>query len=374
MVSKSLNALSRYFLLPHFPNRLLSAAFIMHLICTWLVLFATASITNANAFPNFKPGFDDYYSDYRGKATPYPGNEREPILATGHGNPGPDDILFQNLLAAEWAIFSFYQQAVEMFDEQSFTALGLPSTTYDRIQEIRANEAGHLILFRDHISGNSVKPGACNYRFGFTDVKSFIGTMTLLEIASMAFLSALVQQANTNATRGALVAIASTESRHETWALMDLWGANPLGGPTDTAFPYANQILYTTNRFVVPGSCPSANPPYPYPAQEIAQFTYDPRTESPLTSGSEIKYVFLTPPPPWEEGKNYYAVFFHGLERSSVLFDAQKNTTDIPDFDLNKGLIICVIADTPDAPYKESVVAGPVLLVQQPAGALKMHG
>jgi hypothetical protein len=52
----------------------------------------------------------------------------------------------------------------------------------------------------------------------------------------------------------------------------------------------------------------------------------------------------------------------------------EKNTTRIPDFDLNKGVIICVIADTPDAPHKESVVAGPVLLVQQPAGALKMHG
>ena len=342
----------------------------MHFIRISLALLSIVRAATAL----YRPGFDDYYSDYRGKEPPCPGNERDPIMPTGSGAPGPDDNLFQNLLSAEWAIFSFYQKAVEMFDESSFIAHGLPATTYDRIQEIRDNEAGHLVLFRDNISGNSIKPGPCDYRFGFTDVKSFITIMTLLEIASMTFLTALVQHASTNATRGALVAIAATESRHETWALMDLWGVNPLGGPADTAFPYAHQILYTTTQFIVPGSCPAANPPYPHPVQEIAQFTYDAKTDSPLTSGSDIRFLFTTPPPAWEDGKDYHAVFFHGLSRVSVPFDTHTNSTRIPDFDLNKGLIICVIADTPDAPHKESVVAGPVLLVQQPAGALKLHG
>jgi hypothetical protein len=347
----------------------------MHFIRTSLVLLGTVALAAPDQAPaqGLRPGFDDYYSDYRGKAPPSPGDELDPIMPTGNGPPGLDDNLFQNLLAAEWAIFNFYQKAVEMFDESTFTDVGLPATTYDRIQEIRDNEAGHLVLFRDNISGNSVKPGPCQYRFGLTDAKSFVATMTLLEIASMAFLSALVQEAHTNATRGALVAIAATETRHETWALMDLWGANPLGGPADTSFPYAHQILYTTNQFVVPGSCPPANPPYPNPAQKIAQFTYDAKTESALTSGTEVRFLFTTPPPVWED-REYWAVFFHGLARVSVLFDVEKNTTRIPDFDLNKGVIICVIADTPDAPHKESVVAGPVLLVQQPAGALKMHG
>jgi len=330
------------------------------------------SIT-ARAMATYRPGFDDYYNNYRGNDPPWPGNEREPIMPTGNGPPGPDDNLFQNLLSAEWAIFGFYQKAVEMFDASTFTDIGLPATTYDRIQEIRDNEAGHLVLFRDNISDNSIKPGPCEYQFGFKDAKSFITTMTLLEIASMAFLSALVQQANTDATRGALVAIASTEARHETWALMDLWGVNPLGGPADTSFPYAHQILYTTNQFIIPGSCHPANPPYPYPAQEIAQFTYDAKTDSALTSGTDVKFKYTTPQPLWEEGKVYYAVFFHGLSRVSVPYDIENNSTRIPDFDMNKGVIICVIADTIDAPQKETVVAGPVLLVQQPAGALKLY-
>lgn len=56
----------------------------------------------------------------------------------------------------------------------------------------------------------------------------------------------------------------------------------------------------------------------------------------------------------------------------SMPFDTARNTTMIPKFDLNKGLIVGVIADTEGAPWKESVVAGPVLLVEQPAGAIKL--
>jgi hypothetical protein len=79
----------------------------------------------------------------------------------------------------------------------------------------------------------------------------------------MAFLTGLAQQAQLNATKGALTAIGETESRHNTWALMDIWDVSPFAGSFDTSFPYANQILYSTNQFIVPGSCPQENPPYP---------------------------------------------------------------------------------------------------------------
>jgi hypothetical protein len=318
------------------------------------------------------PGLSNYYSNYRGKEVPYPGNETDPIFPTTNGTAGPDDLLFQNLLSAEWAIFSFYQQGVELFNTSSFTSLGLPNTTYDRVQEIRDNEAGHLAIFQSQISSNSLKPGPCKYNFGITSVESFIIILTLLEIASMAFLTGLVQQANSNATKGALTAIGQTESRHNTWALMDIWNTNPFAGPADTSFPYANQILDSTNQFIIPGTCPQENPPYPYPNQHLPQFTYNPRTNSSLKSGTEIEYIFTTPPPDWGCDKPYYAVFFHELLNISVPFNTKTNTTTIPEFDLNKGLIVGVIANTPGAPTLDTVVAGPVLLVEQPAGAIKL--
>lgn len=219
-----------------------------------LAVLAAASSVVAAPTQHPIPGFSNYYSDYRGKAAPYPGNETAPIMPTTNCTAGPDDNLYQNLLAAEWAIFSFYQQGVEMFNTTSFTSLGLPNTTYDRVQEIRDNEAGHLAIFQSQISSNSIKPGPCKYQFGVTTAESFIVTLTLLEIASMAFLTGLAQQATLNSTKGALTAIAATESRHNTWALMDIWDVNPFAGPSDTSFPYANQILYTTNQFIIPGS------------------------------------------------------------------------------------------------------------------------
>jgi len=339
---------------------------------TLAVLAASSAVCGAPTSQYPVPGLSDYYSNFRGKGVPYPGNLTDPILPTMNGTAAPDDLLYQNLLSAEWAIFSFYQQGVEMFNTTSFTALGLPNTTYDRIQEIRDNEAGHLAIFQSQISSNSIKPGPCKYTFGVTSAESFIVTLTLLEIASMAFLTGLAQQAKTDTTRGAMTAIAETESRHNTWALMDIWDVNPFAGPSDTSFPYANEILYSTNQFIIPGSCPQENPPYPYPSQDLPQFTYNPKTNSSLTSGTPIEYVFTTAPPAWNASQCYYAVFFHELLNISMPFDTTTNTTTIPDFDLNRGLIVGVIADTPGAPTLDTVVAGPVLLVEQPAGAIKL--
>jgi hypothetical protein len=340
---------------------------------TSLTALVTASlVATAPTQQQPVPGLSNYYSDYRGKGVPYPGNMTAPIYRTTYGEPGPDDLLYQNLLAAEWAIFSFYQQGVEMFNSSSFTGLGLPNTTYDRIQEIRDNEAGHLAIFQSQISSNSIKPGACKYAFGLTSVEAFLVTLTLLEIASMAFLTGLVQQAATPETSAALSAVAETESRHNTWALMDIWSSNPFAGPSDTVFPYANQILTSTQQFIVPGSCPVANPQYPYPSQELPQFTYNSKTNSSLESGTPIQFIFTTPPPAWEDGHQYYAVFFHELLNVSMPFDHTMNTTTIPDFDLDKGLIVGVIADAEGAPTLDSVVAGPVLLVEQPKGAIKL--
>ena len=92
-----------------------------------------------------------------------------PSCPTESGPPGPDDYIFQNLLAAEWAIFNFYQQAVKAFNASSFVPYGFPNTTYDRIQEIRDIEAGHMRVFQDPICNTSIKPGSCEYDFGWTD-------------------------------------------------------------------------------------------------------------------------------------------------------------------------------------------------------------
>ena len=161
------------------------------------------------------PGESLLYSDYTQKGPPFPANMTAPVPATTTGLVREDDVLFQNLLSAEWAVYSFYQQGVESFNQTAFTDLGLPNTTYQRITEIRDNEAGHLRIFQDSISSASVMPGACKYEYGFSTALEFLALQNIIEVSSMAFLTGLAQQAKALSTIGALVAIGETETRHE---------------------------------------------------------------------------------------------------------------------------------------------------------------
>lgn len=338
-------------------------------------ILAATTITAAFAHPVQKrdstpvPGESNLYNTYMGKASPYPGNLTSPILPTSNGTGGADDLLFQNLLGAEWVVHDFYQQAVEAFNTSSFTALGLPNTTYDRITEIRNNEAGHLNIFISSISDASIKPGPCKYNFGFnSDPETWLALQTLIEVASMAFLTGLVQQSAVNGNRAALLAVAEVETRHETWALIDVWNTDPFSGPSDTVFPYANEILDVTNRFVINGSCPAQDPIYPYPRQNLPTLDFN-RNTSTGHVGSDIEFLFTegSNQPAFVEGKDYYVVYFHGLYNITVPFDPSTNKSTVPAvFDQGKGLIAAVISDEPGAPELESVLAGPLLLIEQP--------
>ena len=339
---------------------------------------AAAPVSEAQklADPNYGPipGQSSIYNTYYGKTPVFPGNITDPILPTEDGPPGEDDVTWQNLLSAEWIIYSFYQQGVEAFNESSFIAAGFPNNTYQRIMEIRNNENGHLRIFQNQISSTSVKPGACKYQFPFYDPTSFLALTTVLEISSMAFLTGLVQQAKIDMAKGAMLAIAETETRHEVWTLLEIWKTNPFGGPSDTIFPYANQILDTTNAFIVPGSCPPENPEYPSPRQGLPALSAAEGTKS-LEPGATITLNFTdaTNQPRFCAKKQYYVVFFHSVSNISVPIDTAGwpdkpiNVTIPAEFESNKGVVIAVVADTPGAPTEESVVAGPGVILEQPA-------
>ena len=158
------------------------------------------------------PGESSLYNDHISKSRPFPADVTAAILPTTSGPAGKDDVLFQNLLSAEWTVFSIYQQGVEASNKSD---LGLPSTAYRRITEIRDNETGHLRTFQDSISPFSLKPGPCNYDFMWKNAAKFLALQTIIEVSSMAFATALAQLAKSNLTVGTLVAVGETESRHE---------------------------------------------------------------------------------------------------------------------------------------------------------------
>ncbi|KAK3306375.1 uncharacterized protein B0T15DRAFT_138512 [Chaetomium strumarium] len=325
------------------------------------------------------PGASDLYSSYWGIERPFPGNITDPVFPTENGPPGEDDYIWQNLLSAEWIIFEFYQQGIERFSDQDFIDAGMPNTTRRRLMEIRNNEAGHLRIFQNQISPTSIKPGPCRYMFPLDEPLAYLSFLTVIELASMAFLTGLAQLPRSDFAKGAMTAISQTETRHELWALTDLWKTEPFAGPTDTTFPYANQILYSTHNLVVPGSCPPENPEYPHPRQLLPILSATPNTTS-LAPGATITLHFPESesdsqhqPAFFKDGKQYYAVFFHGVLNASVPIDTGSGSgsgpisvTIPPEFEA-KGAIIALVADEPGAPTNYSVVAGPAVIPMQPA-------
>lgn len=109
--------------------------------------------------------------------------------------------------------------------------------------------------------------------------------------------------------------------------------------------------------------------------QKLPQLSYNGSTStghpgSPITFVyKENRYTSETLVPDYNSDKSYYAVFFHGLNNITMPFNTQTNSSIIPEAFDSRGIILVVIADAPGAPTMDSVVAGPMILLQQPGGA-----
>jgi hypothetical protein len=149
--------------------------------------------------------------------------------------------------------------------------------------------------------------------------------------------------------------------------LIDVWNVPLFAGPVDAVFPYANQILSTTNAFIVPGSCPAQNPTYPELGQDLVFLGAAKGTKS-IAPGANITPTFTDPYGilEFKSGKEYYAVFFHATSNITTPFDVKTNSTRIPPRFEELGVIVAVVATKPGAPTRESVIGGPGIVLEQP--------
>ena len=306
------------------------------------------------------PGQSSNYETYYGLAAPFPANYSGAIMNTTSGPPGADDRLFQNLLAAQWVIFSFYQQGVERFNQSAFVQAGFKNTTYQRIMQIRDNEAGLMRIFQNQISSNSIKPGGCQYNFKFQDAPSYLAYLAQYELLSMDYLTGLSQQAQLDSSKRLLIAAAETQSRHNTWSLIDVWNQSPFAGPIDTTYAYGNQLLEILTRNIINGSCPSVNPVFPNPTKP-GIFLSHPKNTTTLAPGAHVVYNFTDPSGilHFDENTDYYSVYLHGIYNISMPYDKATNSSTIPAEFVNDGIIMALISNEIGAPTPESVVAGP---------------
>jgi hypothetical protein len=87
---------------------------------------------------------------------------------------------------------TFYREALAKYTSADFVAAGFTDEQYQRIKTISGDEETHVSFLTGALKAAGVTPVAeCKYNFGYTDVKSFLATSSILEgVGVSAYLGA----------------------------------------------------------------------------------------------------------------------------------------------------------------------------------------
>jgi hypothetical protein len=179
--------------------------------------------------------------------------------ATG---PSDGDIL-NYALTLEHLEDTFYREGLAKYTMDDFKAAGFDEDTYSRIKTISKDEETHVSFLTGALKAAGAKPVAeCKYNFGYTDVKSFLATASVLEgVGVSAYLGAAADiMSKTYLT--AAGSILTVEARHSAY-VRDTVGQEPFPAPFDSPLSY-NEVYTLAAQFIT--SCPETNAPLPVKA------------------------------------------------------------------------------------------------------------
>jgi hypothetical protein len=84
---------------------------------------------------------------------------------------------------------NFYSGALAKFDAQAFAAAGFPDWVHGRFVQIAQHEAAHVAFLTKALGDKAPKP--CEYKFPYTDPKSFAALSFIIEgVGSAAYTGA----------------------------------------------------------------------------------------------------------------------------------------------------------------------------------------
>jgi len=198
--------------------------------------------------------------------------------ATG---PSDGDIL-NYALTLEHLENTFYREALAKYTAADFQAAGFDEAAYNRIKTISSDEAQHVEFLTGALKAAGVTPTAeCKYSFGYTDVKSFLATSSILEgVGVSAYLGAAASiMSSTYLT--AAGSILTVEARHSAY-VRDTIGESPFPSPFDNPLGL-NEVYTLAAQFIT--ECPSTNPPLPVKAFPVLTAS---STDSPVKTGSTV--------------------------------------------------------------------------------------
>lgn len=192
----------------------------------------------------------------------------------------------------------FYKTALQRFSEVDFLAAGVSAATFEQMLFVAHDEEAHVQFLQQSITAAGGQPvAACQYKFPFTDVESFVSLASVLEgVGVSAYLGGapIISSKDILAAAGAILVAEGLHQSVVRSALFEVASANIAG---TAASP--NSIFTIASTFIE--SCPSTNPPLPFkafPALQVAgQSTAVAGSTATLTIGQSVQLpqqVFVT--------------------------------------------------------------------------------
>ncbi|WRT69285.1 uncharacterized protein IL334_006269 [Kwoniella shivajii] len=257
---------------------------------------------------------------------------------------GPTDTqVLQYALTLENLEKTLYADALSQFDDAAFEAAGYPSWVRGRYEQIAGHESDHVSLLSGALGNASV--AACEYKFPYTDVKSFVGLATVIENVGVSAYAGAAQYITDKTYLTVAAVILSTEARHQAWESSAVGHTNPWGSAYDT--PLGLNMVYTlASAFIT--SCPDSNAALPVKA-------YPTLTVGEGAPGSTVQFTFDD-----SHSATNYAVFYEGLGATAVALDENDMAT-IPEGLQGYYYVVISTSSDPMGVSDDNIVAGPAI-------------
>ncbi|KAG6072559.1 hypothetical protein E4U16_005255, partial [Claviceps sp. LM84 group G4] len=174
-----------------------------------------------------------------------------------------DAVILNYALTLEHLEDTFYREGLAKYTEQDFASAGFDAVFYNNIKGVSKDESEHVGFLTTALKAAGAEPvAACTYNFGYSDVKTFLATASILEgVGVSAYLGAAADiMSKTYLT--AAGSILTVEARHSSYIREGLRQV-PFPQPFDAPLTY-NEVYSLASQFIT--ECPSSNAKLPVKA------------------------------------------------------------------------------------------------------------
>lgn len=269
--------------------------------------------------------------------------------------PTDTDIL-QYALTLEHLENAFYKKALTDMPEQMWLDANFTSSFYNQLKFIAYDEEAHVVYLQAGLTAAGAVPvEACEYKFPFTDPKSFVALASVIEgVGVSAYLGAAADITSKDYLTAA-ASILVTEALHQS-AERNANGEIPMANPLATPLGL-NAVYSIASSFIT--SCPSTNAALPvmtYPSLTL-------ESGSPTVPGANITLVPETTP-----SGTFYTTFVSGLDAVAVASQIGSNgsiMTEVPSSVSGQSYAFLTMDNSGNL-TDSNIIAGPAIIEVTP--------